>query len=410
MRRELVLVALAACGNDIGVTPDEGPIDRYTEEARKQYPTIHALYTGEQGIYRGCGPNGGVCHNGNEYPILDSMGSILDTIDARCNVKRAPSAMDDLCEGKGDLVTIAGADRELGWLGPDTSDPSGRRWKLAFRGALPPLDAFESLPIRRDGVVVWQLGYLGALARDLTDDRAIYLDAYDDFLASVLTQIFKDAGRPGDAFQLGDPNGNGVFGADLGGRLVKPGDPANSYLMRRIVDPFSGPLMPRANCCAWSKPAVRAMWCWIDRLEPGGANATAPIDYDRCRPSPRMELVYPELGPACEGAGLCPPTAIFDGGEGFASIYRTILVPKCSGSGCHDRDSAGNVDFASESRAYETLQPKVEPGVPAGSRLWQRLDPATCRAPCKTMPLDRAPLGKDELDAIRTWIEAGAER
>lgn len=412
MKRLVLLLALAACGNDVGFAEVPGPLDRYTAEASRQYPTIHALYTGEQGLYRGCGPNGGVCHNSNEYPVLDSMGGILGTIGAGCNMKRAPAATDDLCEGTGDLVTISGQDRELGWIGRDPRDPMGQRWKLTIREPVGAVDPFDLMPVRRGGATIWHLGYYASVSVDAVDETALYLQPYDDLSAAYLaTVIFKDAGRPGDPLQLGDPNGNGVFGAMLGGRLVKPGDPAGSYLMRRLVDPTAGPLMPRANCCAWSKPAVRAMWCWIDGLAADGSNALAPIDYARCRPSPDVELLYPELGPTCEASGRCPPTAVVDtSGTDFSSIYRTILVPRCAGSGCHDRDSAAELDFSTEARAYATLVPsRVVAGEPDRSTLWNRIEPSRCQAPCRTMPLRRPALPEAERDAVRMWIEAGAE-
>ncbi len=414
-RFALVVVAVAAC-SDPPAPIVEGPIDRFTPEARLKYPTIAALYAGEQGIYRGCGPNGGVCHNGNEYPNLATLGSILDNIDRGCNAKRDPETMDDQCERVGDVVTIAGRPHEIGWTARDVRDPASRRWLLGLRDAPAQVPLFDEMVVRHDDAEVWHLGYyaLAVVDPDDASGTTLVLEPYPDepglAYAQLLASILRDAGRPG-ALAVGDPNRNGLFGAELDARLIKPGNPASSYLLRRLTDPAIGPLMPRANCCGWSKASVRALWCWVDGLAPDASNALAPIDYDRCRPSPTVELLYPEPGPACEASGMCPVEAVVDGtGADFPSIYREILVARCSGSGCHDRGPVGNVDFSTEERAFASLQAKIVPRDPAASRLIQRLDPALCTRGCRTMPLGRDPIPASELARIRLWITDGATR
>lgn len=411
----IAILILAAC-SDPPPPVDEGPIDRYTPEARAKYPDLAAIYAGEQGIYRGCGPNGGVCHNGNEYPNLATLGSILDNIDRGCNAKREPATVDDQCERSGDVVTIAGRAYEIGWTAPDARDMSGRRWRLTLRDAPVQVPLFDEMPVRHDGAEVWHLGYYAVAVVDPDDasGKTLVLEPYPDEdglpYAAFLATILRDAGRPG-ALAVGDPNRNGLFGADLDARLIKPGNPASSYLLRRLTDPAAGPLMPRANCCGWSKASLRALWCWVDGLAPDASNALAPINYDRCRPSPTIELLYPEPGPTCEASGMCPVEAIVDStATDFPSIYREILVARCSGGECHDRGPVGNVDFSTEERAFTTLRPKVSPGNPDASRLVQRLDPALCTGGCRTMPLGRAPLPASELARIRTWIQDGAIR
>jgi len=92
----VALIVLAACGNDTGVK-----IDDADAEARATYPDLAAIYDGERGLYRGCGPNGGVCHNGNEFPNLDSMGSIVANIDiARRTVTKYREALNLLSSTK----------------------------------------------------------------------------------------------------------------------------------------------------------------------------------------------------------------------------------------------------------------------------------------------------------------------
>lgn len=410
----LTLLAVAACGND------PAPIDESTAEAREKFPDLPALYGGEQGIYRGCGPNGGVCHNGNEFPNLDSLGSILDNMDQPCNKKRDnPETIHDLCERPGDLVEIGGREIEVAWAGLDETDPLARRWKLGLREPFEPLEDYEELAVRRGDVAVWHLGYYAAASEDPDDPTGttIVLDPYpgdpDLDYAVILTDALKGAGTPVDpaAVRAGDPNRNGVYGAELGGSIIEPGEPANSYLMHRLTDPSAGPLMPRANCCFWTKAALRALWCWIDGLDPDGANALDPIDYDRCSPSPSVQLLYPEPGPGCETSGMCPVEAVDDGGDSaFPAIYADILVPRCSGSVCHDRAMAGGLDFSDEDRAFATVSARVMPGDPERSLLFQRISPDLCTGACQTMPLGRPVLPEDERDRIRAWIEAGAAR
>jgi hypothetical protein len=420
--RALVAIALlGACGG--GDPPVK--IDDADADARAQYPTLFEVYDGEHGLYRGCGPNGGVCHNGNEYPNLSSIGSILENIDGGCNKKRDKATdIHDLCERAGDRVVIAGQPIEIAYLEPYQDMPLVG-WRLVLRDApqsLPPTG--ELFPVLRQvpdglgGMTEHELLPLGGAFAAYADDpedasgRAILFAQHGDpgtaqFIASFLAESGLES--KADRIHFGDPNRNGTFGAELGGRLIKPGDPERSYLLRRLVDPTVGPLMPRANCCSWTRTSLRALWCWIDGLEADGANALDPIDYDGCRASPPVELLYPEPGPMCEAQGLCPVQA----GAGtqeptFASIYAEILSAKCSGDGCHDTGAPGGVDLRSQTAAFETITARVVAGDPDASGFYRRLDPALCTGPCTTMPLGRTPLGDDELARIRQWITDGA--
>jgi hypothetical protein len=304
--RLAVVVALAACH---GKMP--GLIDQQTDEARAQYPTLEAVYASDQGVYRSCGPNSGVCHNASEFPNLHTVGAILDDIGQPCNQKRTSAdSVDDLCEPRGDFLAIAGQQIELAWVIPDATDT--RRWHVELRDA-PSLAGPGAMTIMRGSEEMWHLDRYATFAADPSDTRALIVDALPvntdgSDPATVLTTALATAGVPADpeSVRVGDPNGNGVFGADLGGRLIAPGNPAASYLLHRLTDPSSGPLMPRANCCAWSLAAVRAMWCWIDGLQADAGNGLDPIDYDRCSPSPDVDLVYPQPGPTCETSGMCP--------------------------------------------------------------------------------------------------------
>jgi hypothetical protein len=423
MRALLLISLVAACGKDaVPSSPATDP------EAREEFPTLARLYDGDHGIYRGCGPNGNVCHNGNEFPNLDSIGSIVEGISRDCNQKRDKAdAMHDMCERAGDLVEITLPNNAMEYIEIASITPiegSGsppREFQMVLRYAPSSFAGYQKMATTRDGELVANLGDLCDLEEiDPSDPsgRTIHLTMYAapgggeyDYGGEISKRLSK-SGIPGDqeSLHVGDPNRNGVFGAELGAKLIKPGDPQRSYLLRRLTDPSAGPLMPRANCCYWTKPALRALWCWVAGLKEDGSNALAPIDYDRCPPSPSVELDYPDPGPGCETAGRCPVVAIGGTGEPtFASIYSEVFVPKCGGMGCHDQEPfSGDVDLRDEQSAYESLQAKVVAGDPDASILAQMLTPATCQAPCSTMPLDRALLPDADVTRIRQWISDGA--
>lgn len=409
--RRALLVLFAACGADTAARPLEGE----TAEAARRYPDLFTIYAGDQGIYRGCGPSGGVCHNGNEFPNLASLGSVVDNIDRDCNLKRTdPLAIHDLCERRGDVLSSDAGESEIAWI----EVAGSRTWRVRLRE---PIALGGAVEIRRGDRTVISLADIGGSAAvDPAEPVAVILAVP----APTVTDpedppedpglLLDRAGAPGDplAVRVGDPNRNGVFGDELGGRIIRPGDPTRSYLLARLLDPDAGPLMPRANCCQWSKPAVRALYCWIEGLAGDGHNALSPIDYQKCSAGPSVELLYPEPGPACEAQGLCPAEAATAGDEPtFHNVYARVLVPACSGSGCHGSEPVGGLDFAGEQRAYDSLAHVVAPGDPARSRLLERLDPARCVAPdCATMPLGRPPLAADKLELVTAWIEQGALR
>jgi hypothetical protein len=417
----LAALAAAACGGG-GTTTT--PVD-HDGEARQLYPDLAAIYGGDQGIYRGCGPSGGVCHNAREFPNLETLGSIVDNIDQDCNrLRDRPDTLHDLCERPGDRLQIGGQAIEIAWLEPDAAaDPvQPRIWQLVLREPAEQPPGGAELAILRGDEPLYYLGYgMVDAVIDAADptrvqvtlpDSPPVVDPEDPDLGTYLADILAGAGRTGDpaSIQLGDANRNGIYGGELGGRIIRPGDPARSYLLRRLTDPEAGPLMPRANCCFWSKSALRALWCWVEGLDEEGGNALDPIDYDRCGPGPDVALLYPEPGPGCETSGLCPVEVDESGGDGFSALYGDVLVMRCSGGACHDQTPAGGVDFATEAAAFDSLSARVIPGDPDGSLLYQRLSPELCQSPCETMPLGRPPLPPDELDRVRMWIELGAPR
>jgi hypothetical protein len=306
----------------------------------------------------------------------------------------------------------------------DVASSPPRTWKMRLRAAPEMVPGWHDLKVWRDSEdPLYHIGYYMQSMAPVLDDpsgKTIVLtlspppvNPNDYDAGAAMSALLQDSGVPADPYviQVGDPNRNGTFGAELEAKIIKPGQPLKSYLLRRLTDPNAGPLMPRANCCFWTKAALRAMWCWIAGLAADGSNALAAIDYPSCPDSPPVELLYPTPGPECEAAGMCPVEA--GGGTGdasFPSIYAEIMVPKCGGMGCHDQEPAGFVDMTSEEAAYTTLMPKLVVGDPASSVLYQRLDTATCQAPCETMPLGRPLLPEEDRERIRMWIANGAAR
>ena len=210
-----------------------------------------------------------------------------------------------------------------------------------------------------------------------------------------------------------DPNGDGVYGADLGARLIRPGHPEKSYLFLRLTDPTAGPLMPRANCCFWTKAALRAFYCWVAGLTPNGANARDPIDYASCPAGPVEDVLYPEPGPMCASSGLCPvaPRIEVTSRPNWSNIYPNILKISCGGGDAlpprrgarwprHAHRSLGVRGHPRARRARHDSK---------ASLVYQRISPDLCLAPdCRTMPLDRDPLEPRLRDVVRQWIEGGA--
>ena len=118
----------------------------------------------------------------------------------------------------------------------------------------------------------------------------------------------------------------------------------------------------------------------------------------------------PTPGPACEQ---------FDGT--FAAIQKVVFENKgCTQDVCHGSGRSGGLDLRAGS-AYANLlevpstsspNPRIQPGEPSESFLFQKLEAATRPGSVtiagSPMPSGLPPLSENELEAIRLWIEAGA--
>ena len=250
-----------------------------SEPAAQKFPTLEALYAGDPGMYRTCGPNSGVCHDARQYPNFATLGAIAEAVDQPCNQLRDnPATLDDFCERRGDFLILGTQRLRLGWLEPG----EGRAWTAHLdRAASPDLPARIVRPVDGEDLLIADLSGVEVAPGG---DKSVVLTLPDDRLAN----LFAQAGVPSrpDLIQLWDPNGNGIFGADLNAALIRRGAPQRSYLIKRLTDPRAGTLMPLANPCSWDPLAVRALWCWINGL--GGRGAFDAIDYDGCPPGPDL--------------------------------------------------------------------------------------------------------------------------
>lgn len=422
-----LLLALGACSS----SPAPAPVP-FDDSAAALYPTLSALYEGPQGIYAGCGPNNGVCHNSKQFPDLSSLGSVVDHVGDPCNqLVDQPSKMHDLCERRGDFAVVGDTRAEIARIEHVERVDGAVGAQLSYRVVLaaPYQGPGETeLRFERDEAggarVVGEL-YDVTIATDAADANTLVVtlppespELGDEDPVIYMRQALDGAGVPADptAVAVGDPNGNGVFGAALGGKLIDPGHPERSFLLRRLTDPATGPLMPLANCCGWRKEAVRALWCWTAGLEADGGNALEPIDYDACPPGPAIDhLVYPELGEACEGSGACPVQSTLPSSSEptWANVYSNVMTRRCAGGGCHLGSDSSALMLDDEEQAYQRLLDGalVVPGDPDASVLVQRI--ARVCAPgasCDRMPLGLDPLPAAEIEAIVGWVAAGAPR
>jgi hypothetical protein len=362
------------------------------------------LYVGledlfERGISRTCSLNNGVCHNSKEYPSLDSIPALLDTLNAPCAIGALDARLvPNECEPAGDhLVSAAlGLDAIIARVdvGPAAAATDQLTLATLHLAAPAPAASASDLVIRRDAVDFAvgsaRLAADGTVTVDLSS-AAIELKRYFD------TRVFP-LGE--SMIHVADTNGDGVLGHALGWSLARPRDPDRSYLIGRLTQTRLGELMPR-QCRTWDANASRALYCWLRGLDEN--DPLAPIDYRGC-----------EL-PA--GSAQKCELAIPDGGLGTFAAVEAVLARDCASAGCHaGAQPAGALDL-SAAQAYANLvgvpsseapsRTRVVPGDPSSSWLECKLDPACADRVGAQMPLGGA-LGPGELDVIESWIRDGA--
>ncbi len=275
-----MLLALAACGTE---PVAEQPA---TEHA---YPDIVSLF--DQAIAPTCSLNNGVCHNSNNYPDLHTPAAIIATLDEPCNVElEDPTQVHDACEPAADHLVIAsaGIDSRIvsarllaSELMTDAKDLTQITLTLDPPPASLAPGATDTVVTRGD--TSFAVGDYGAKVSAVSgaDVTLDLRSAYGEWTAKRFFDV--RVYPPGPLHvHVGDPNGNGVQGAlAIAMPLVTAGDPDRSFMLKRLIDPAFGELMPR-QCRTWNDAANLALACWIAGLEPDASNAYAPIDYTAC--------------------------------------------------------------------------------------------------------------------------------
>jgi hypothetical protein len=421
-----ILLAIAGCGGP----PPEPPAQ--LDSAVEKYPDLRTLWG--RAMDRTCGPNSGVCHNDRQFPDMQTASGLLRAVGLRCNqIRDNPAAVDNLCEPPGDSLSIGSFSTRIGNVTAVGPAAMPTALTLSLHDALPmdvPATAAASIVRSRDGLktVTFALPARTLMAGKKGDTTVTL--AYAPLVmapgptATVYLAKFLLPPQflPGDDTQieLGDPNGDGVFGHDLGGALIKPGDPMKSYLFLRVLGPLAvGPgamntnvaaaastevQMPIANFQYWDiDNAVTALWCWISGIKPDGSNADGPIDYANCdlthRPSPTHQ-----------------------GGEAvtFSAIYDQILQPSCAGP-CHhtSTDQPTVLWMDSPQETYDVLLgisgrgpfenkamlPFVTRNDPMSSYLYLKLIGKGIEG--AQMPLNGS-LPQSSIDSVGNWISQGA--
>jgi hypothetical protein len=276
----LIALLLVACGTE--PVSDEAAIT-------PEYSDVVSLF--DRAIAPTCSLNNGVCHNSNNYPDLHTPAAIIATLDGPCNVElEDPTQVHDVCEPAADHLVIASAgidarivrarllDSELAKDAKDltqitlTLDP-------APMGLTP--GAIDTIVKR--GELAFSVGEYGAKVSfvqggDVTLDLT---SSYGEWSAKRFFDVRVYPPTP-LTVHVGDPNGNGVQGAlVMAMPLVAAGDPSRSFMLKRLIDPAFGELMPR-QCRTWNDAANLALACWINGLAPDASNAYEPIDYTAC--------------------------------------------------------------------------------------------------------------------------------
>ena len=284
----VLLAGAFACDGKGDQLHPTGPITNEAAlQAMKDIP--NGLMLHETVIHRSCSPNGGVCHNGKEYPDLHTFGNLVQALDRPCNRDKGdePESVFDGCEPTADELVISGGAEwrsRIAYVGPEEYPPD---FSTVFRRVMlenpvpQALDHAESKIMREGRIYVDMKGEIydrngnmrtGFLVTEQGKREALFTDLFNlDY------RRYLDLGNA----RGGDPNGNGVFGAEHDQwKLMAPGYPSQSYLVGRITGTVPGSRMPLANQ-RLTDPEYIAIYCWIETLD-DDPQPTDPIDYENC--------------------------------------------------------------------------------------------------------------------------------
>lgn len=388
-----------AAADATGTPEDPGTA---VDDARRDLPTYLDLH--QQVFYRTCTPNEGVCHNDKEYPDLHTPQSMLGAIGMPCNIAvDDPMSTFNGCETAGDILAFLysandGFTSEVAYVemvdGADGPEPI-----LHLRDAIPNAmydpagtEGFTFSRQYDDGLVELATFYVAYYEQGSTEVRLRdYATLDENYRALVETELV-----------VGDPNRDGVFGAEQDGyALIAPGDPDSSYLLGRVLGNVPGTPMPLANQPLSSAEMI-ALVCWIEGLDAEGANDVyAAIDYDGCE--------------AAQNFGEPQP----DSGHSLSNDVQPIFDQYCTAGGCHAADApAVDLDLTPgnarasllKAAAQDAEADRVVPGNPTSSYLMLKLEGkgASGLQMPRTAYGDGTPLSPDEIAIIEDWIIAGA--
>lgn len=261
------------------VKPD-GPEAAFVTQARATFPRAIDVHSGV--IARSCSPNPGVCHNAKGYPDLTSMGALLSTIEGPCNVELPDRTQGwDNCERAPWRIEAGGFRSDVAW----TEKLSSGMWRLGMRSKAPTTgsriagfrDATDNDNFVLPPVEQWNVK-LSTTSGSTEAELSVEVDdaAQTQYIDSIIANVVG-----------GDPNNNGVWGADdlaanAHGTLITPGSLERSYLWGRLTGTVPGTRMPLANQ-ALSNTEYVALACWIETLAATPfPRANDPINYDDC--------------------------------------------------------------------------------------------------------------------------------
>jgi hypothetical protein len=284
----MAVIALFGCDGKDTLVP-AGPVTHPSAlEAMEKFPTALDLH--DKVINRSCSPLGGVCHNSKEYPDLHTYGNLLAAFDKPCNRDKAeePETVFDGCEPEGDELLIMRNPEwkaKIAYIGPEEFEQTADRFTNFRRVVLAEpapetLDHVESKILRGGRTLVELVGYSW--------------DGVNPGQGVLVTTEGEKEARIEDLFNLdyrtylelanvrgGDPNNNGVFGADEPWMMLAAGYPLQSYLVGRITGTVPGSRMPLANE-PLTDPEYVAIFCWIETLD-DDPQPSDRIDYENCR-------------------------------------------------------------------------------------------------------------------------------
>jgi hypothetical protein len=189
--------------------------------------------------------------------------------------------------------------------------------------------------------------------------------------------------------------------------MLNPGKPEESYLVARLRghlqgEPVPGTRMPLAN----QPPSVidmLALMCFIAGLDPYAEayNLASGIDYENCSYSANPQALS-VVGQGITLSGRIAPLLSANCGQCHGSVAPAAGLDLVS-AGLHDR--------LLQPSTQQPAKAIVNPGQPVSSYLFLKVS-GDGSITGKQMPIDGngdpIPLAPADVDAIQTWISAGA--